>query len=732
MLPSIVANRGRVAVLTLLCLFRTPMAWASDSQEQPLLSEVTVTGTREEQLLSETPASIDVISEQTIHDLHPTHPSELMGMVPGVWINKAGGEGHMTMIRQPLSTSPVYLYLEDGIPTRSTGFFNHNALYEVNLPMAGGVEVNKGPGTALYGSDAIGGVVNVLTRTPPEHQEVEASGEVGAYGWKRLLLTGGNTIDANGVRGDLNLTHTDGWMDNSGFDRQSGGLRWDRSIGTDAVLKTVATFSNISQESSGTINILKEDLENNPTRNYAPITYRDVQAFRLSTAFEKESGPSLWSVTPYYRHDNMDILPSWQLSYDQTAYETFNDSVGLMLKYRQDFLPLRSRLIVGVDVDHSPGGRLENAILTTIAPGTSGDSKVYSDYVEGERIYDYDVTYQGVSPYLHGEISPMERLRVTAGVRYDTIRYDYDNHLGNTAMTVASTIGRKVYGHVDDTTVDYGHLSPKLGATYAITDTLSGFVTYNHAFRAPSEGQLFRPSATNCSADLTSSTACGVGQDAKAQATADAAMHLKPVKVDSFEVGLRKKTGTGLDYEISLYHMTKNDDVVSYTDPVDSVRKSLNAGQTIHKGIEGGFAFSVTDDWHLDSALSYAKHTYDDWAVNGTTNYDGKEMEVAPRFIGNTSLRYAPDSGKKGRLQMEWVTLGSYWLDPANTKKYAGHDLFNVRGSYPVTTDIDLFASITNLLDKRYAETGQLSFGGNELYAPGLPRMAYLGMTAKW
>jgi outer membrane receptor protein involved in Fe transport len=105
------------------------------------------------------------VIEQTLREVAPAI-LEIMGSARGR-VNVTGGEGHQTAIRQPLTTSPVYLYLEDGIPTRSTGFFNHNGLYEVNLPMAGGIEINKGPGSALYGSDAIGGVVNVLTRKPP-------------------------------------------------------------------------------------------------------------------------------------------------------------------------------------------------------------------------------------------------------------------------------------------------------------------------------------------------------------------------------------------------------------------------------------------------------------------------------------------------------------------------------------------------------------------------------------
>ncbi|MDH5638832.1 MAG: Plug domain-containing protein, partial [Nitrospinota bacterium] len=141
------------------------LALAADDED--LKGEITVTGAREEQKKADTPATVDMINKKQIKDIKPSHPSEIVNRVPGVWVNVTGGEGHMTSIRQPLTTAPVYLYLEDGIPIRSTGFFNHNALYEVNIPMADGLEVTKGPGTSLYGSDSIGGIINSLTKPAP-------------------------------------------------------------------------------------------------------------------------------------------------------------------------------------------------------------------------------------------------------------------------------------------------------------------------------------------------------------------------------------------------------------------------------------------------------------------------------------------------------------------------------------------------------------------------------------
>ncbi len=672
------------------------------------LGEVTVTATREGQLVNETPAAVGVIKEKTLREVKPTHPTEIMGQVPGVWVNVTGGEGHQTAIRQPLTTSPVYLYLEDGVPTRSTGFFNHNALYEVNLPMAGGIEVSKGPGSALYGSDAIGGVVNVLTRRPPTGPEVEGSLEAGSYGWRRAMVTGGTAFGDHALRADLNLSHTDGWRDTTAYDRQSGTLRWDSAVGDDATLKTVATFSKIDQETAGSSAISYNDYKHNARTNYTPISLRKVDAFRLSSAYEKEWGSSLLSITPYYRNDSMDLLANWSLSYDPTIYTTENQSFGAQIKFRHDFAPLRTRLIVGLDLDNSPGSRLENRISTTSTG--SGYTKVYTSYTVGPRIYDYDVTYQGVSPYVHGEISPVDKLRLTAGLRYDHISYDLDNRFGTTPVLASG----KYYGQVGDGEVTFSHLSPKLGATYAFSPALNAFAAYNHAFRAPSEGQLFRPA-------VASSALAAV-------AAAESSRSLKPIKVDSVEIGLRGKLTSAVNYEVSAYYMTKKDDILSSKDPVSNLSTATNAGKTLHKGIEIGLGAQLATLWRIDAAYSYAKHTYEDW-VTANGDFSGKEMELAPRTIANTRLTFG--NAQTGMAQLEWLHFGSWWSNAANTSKYAGHDLINLRGSYPLWRDISLFGNIHNVADKTYAESTGVS-SGFDTFAPGLPRTFTLGVQAKW
>lgn len=676
------------------------------------LATVVVTASREAQQQATVPSSVSVVGGDAIRSQRPTHPNSIMNQQPGVWVSNLSGEGHSTAIRQPLTTGPSYLFLEDGIPTRSSGFYNHNALYEVNVPQSGGIEITKGPGSALYGSDAIGGTVNVLTRTPPTEAEAEGTVETGSNGWARTLFSGGDAYDNGAWRANLNLTRTAGWHDRAEYDRESASLRWDHALTDNTVTKTVLSWSHIDQHHVGSVG--DEDYKHDPKKNNASISARAVDALRLSTNIEQENGNRLWSFTPYYRDNRMTILPNWSLSYDATQYTTENESVGLLSKYRVDIEPLHTRLIVGLDLDYSPGTREEDKV-DVVAEGT-GINRHYDDFTRGAELYDYDVTFSSVSPYVQAELSPTEKWRVTVGLRYDDMKYDYANHMTENAVVASGGS----YGHVDDRRVEYDHWSPKFGMTYAMTDHLNGFLNLSHAFRIPSEGQVFRPArvfGTNAAARH------------RARAAAVAATELEPVQVDNMEIGVRGETA-GWDYEVSFYHMIKEDDILSYRDPVSTQVTTVNAGETRHRGIEMAIGHDIGEQWRFDVSYSYAKHTYETWeaAVNNTlVDYSGNEMETAPRVLANTRLQYRPAFMNGGGFTLEWQRVGSYWRDQANTRRYDGHDLLGVRARYPLNDKLECYGNINNVFDKRYAEVASLS-GTEEAYTVGLPRTVYVGI----
>ena len=672
-----------------------------------LMTPMTVSATRELRRRDEGSATIDVMDGAEIRRTRASHPSGVMNRIPGVHVSELSGEGHSMSMRQPITTKPMYLYLEDGIPTRATGFFNHNALYEVNIPQAAGIEVLKGPGTALYGSDAIGGVVNVLTRGAPLTPSVEASLEGGAYGYGRVMLSGGATRGSDGVRADLNVTRSESWKESAPFARQSGTVRWDHAGANGWRARTVLTGSHVDQRDVPALSAALFDTSR--SLNLAPIAYRMVKAVRLSAALERESGPSLWSVTPYARYNDMSILPSWQLSYDPQTWDTRNRSLGLLAKYRRDFAPLRARVIAGADAEVSPGSFVARRAVVS----RTGAARAFTSFTPGETQYDYDVTYRSASPYLHAEASPFARmtgallsaLRIDAGLRADLSGYAYDTRL--------APLDSGAHRRPASTTRTYAHVSPKLGATLALDSATSVFASYRHGFRAPSQGQLFQQNSAASTVDLA------------------------PVKVDAFELGVRGRAGWRATWQLSAYDMLVRDDIVTFVTAANT-REATNAGRTRHRGIEAGASAALTSALRLDASWSVSRQTYVEWTPQAATatapavDYSGNLMEGAPRDLGNVFLSWAPLALRGGRVALEWSHTGGYATDAANTHGYAGHELLNLQASGGITPRTELFGRVSNLANAAYAELVTYDAFLKDQITPGAPRSVFLGVKTSW
>jgi outer membrane receptor protein involved in Fe transport len=253
------------------------------------------------------------------------------------------------------------------------------------------------------------------------------------------------------------------------------------------------------------------------------------------------------------------------------------------------------------------------------------------------------------------------------------------------------------------TSVSFDRLSPKLGATWQLAPNATLFASYRAAFRAPSESQLFRQGAAVNTIDL------------------------KPVRATSWEAGFRTALGDAVSLEGTAYSMRLRDDIVTFFDPATGLRLTQNAGATNHRGVEVGLGVALMEGVRVDGALSYAKHTYVAWQARADLDYGGNEMELAPRVLGNARLTYRPSFLHSGVIALEWVRLGSYWMDPENTRKYGGYSLFNVYGTVPVVANLEFTGRVTNLGNRHFAETSLYNAQQGERFRPGAPRQVFVG-----
>jgi hypothetical protein len=146
-----------------------------------------------------------VVGAADIQTARPHHSAEIVNRIPGVLNIDLGGEGSTVALRLPINYSAVYGYLEDGIPIRSTGFFNHNALYEINVPGSERVEVFKGPVRPLWQRRDRRSVHRPdVCRPLPERRAVRRRWR--ARMLRATLASASNPGDGR-VRGDLNLMH---------------------------------------------------------------------------------------------------------------------------------------------------------------------------------------------------------------------------------------------------------------------------------------------------------------------------------------------------------------------------------------------------------------------------------------------------------------------------------------------------------------------------------------------
>ncbi|MDF3035278.1 MAG: hypothetical protein K0S28_552, partial [Paucimonas sp.] len=321
---------------------------------------VVVSGSKEGTLLRDTPAAISKIGRETIEQKKPTFVGQLLNEAPGVYVTDLGNEQHSMSIRQPLSYNAVYLYMEDGLPIRPVGLFNHNSLYEINLTGVGDIEVLKGPASSLYGSNAVGGAVNFFTRAPSPKPEATIGVQLTDQGYRRIDYGASGAFGNHGLRiAGYKAQRRGGWQSYNDADKDGVTLRYDLGVSDTTLLKTVLSYNRLLTDMPGTLN--KSDYDNRPGFSYQTFTWRKVEATRLSSALEGNwNSGGMTTITAYARDNTTNQLPSYLIfntgaftALGRTTSQHFT-SLGVDARHRQDFSDGTFRLIAGITGENTP------------------------------------------------------------------------------------------------------------------------------------------------------------------------------------------------------------------------------------------------------------------------------------------------------------------------------------------------------------------------------------------
>ncbi|MHA4807231.1 TonB-dependent receptor [Flavitalea flava] len=642
---------------------------------QNKLQELIVTGNRTVQRRTEAPVSITTINTQTIADTRANQMDQLLNKVAGVFMVDLGNEQHEMSIRQPMTTQSLFLYLEDGIPIRTTGIYNHNALLEMNMTAIRQMEIIRGPASALYGAEAIGGAVNIITQAPPAIPGGYLSLQGNNNGYKRVDAQAGGSVGKWGILASgYYANRTNGPIEYSDYHKTAVTLRADYQVNERVVWTNTLTYVDYYSDMYGSL-----DSAHFAQKNYNTpysFTYRKVNSFRVKSQLNyRWNGQSETQIALAYRNNSIKQNPSYYISNDRTNPLLANGQVNnssfnsylLVAQHQQKFHWLDSKLIAGISADISPSSYAANYIR--IQRDAKGD---YGTYAKTDSLlsnYATDIT--NIASYLNYEMSPAKGLKFVAALRYDLYHYNFRNYLPSSASTASP-----------DTKNDFKRLTPKIGLTYNYK-AVGGYVNYSQGYVPPQVTELYN----------------GVKVP-----------FLKPQTFFNYEIGgwlslLKNK----LYADWSLYLLEGTNQIISVRQN-DGTFINTNAGKTRHKGVEYGLTWKPSAEWSLRVSATDADHSFIVQYENNQ-DYSGNQMSAAPHFIANAEFTWKPVFIKGFRIGMEWQHLGKYWMDNANTRQYSGFNIFNIRAGYKFK-QVEIWSNTLNAFNKYYASLATKSAYG--------------------
>ncbi len=644
------------------------------------LEPITVTGNRKESLRENSPIAISKLTPKQIDETKATSVYEIINKTPGVNMVNLGNEQHMMSIRQPINTNSYFLYLEDGIPIRPLGVFNHNALLEINQYTINSIEVVKGPVSSIYGAEAIGGVVNFISQKPTAVPSAKVGFQFDQFGYKRMQFGAGGKIKKFGLYvGGITSQQQNSWMTFSDYQKTSVNVRMDYQFTEKTRLIGSVVYSDYYSDMSGSVDSIA--FYNRTYKSTTDFTYRKSKAMRSRLSFEHDwKNGSNSSITAFQRKNELGQNPSYFISWipkktvasGQINSNNFR-SYGVVAQHVQKIKFLQSEYIFGATYDYSPTDYWAHKVdlFADLRPDSLSVEKYRIDKERPDiKLSDYNAIIQNYGAYGQYTFSPIKNFKFSVGGRFDIMSFTYNNLISNTS-------GEK----------SYKKFTPKVGATYKIKNNSGVYANYAQGFAPPGLTSIFRAKPNTNPVEFY--------------------YNLEPASFDNYEAGgwislLKQK----LLMDISIYQMKGKNELLNIKQS-DNSTDYQSAGKTLHQGLELGLSFKPTAEYTFRFGGTYSIHKFIDFKVSdkisdAIRDYNGKFMPSAPNIIFNTEFSYYPKYVKNLRASIEWQFVSSYFQNQVNTLKYDGYNLINFRIGYK-WKEIELYTNVINLTNALYA-----------------------------
>jgi len=569
------------------------------------------------------------------------------------------------------------------------------------------MQIQRGIGTALYGSSAIGGVINVRTIDYFKRKFLNFSGGYGNYNSKRFSAEYSSGLFKNGfgLYAKIGKINTDGYRDLSWSDNWSYFISAGLITGKKSVIK-MNFFGSPMKNHLAYTGVDKAYLDGEVTgdklkdRKYNYLTYPDetdnyfqphyelVYNFQpgrnllLSNTFSYIRGDGYFNTSfPVfygYDFDYFRMKPFFvqdTVSYNSLYYKR-NDDGTFYFEKGKGYEIVRSDLVTRLNVNNNTYGWFPKVQLkhnnekgTLIIGGeiryhksehfgevTSGESLppgtppdfVYYFYNGGKRTY---------SAYVNELFRITEKLDAMIGLQYVYHRYNLSNDRF------------KPY----DFSLNYNFFTPRTGINYNFNDKLNAFINFSIAKREPRLKDIYDAENPDSKPNFRIiDTLKGIYDDPL----------IKPEEMKDYEFGISYNSNK-IKAELNFYFMDFKNEIVN-NGQLDNVGQPIsgNAGKSIHKGIELGISINPFSQINfkgltISGNLNLSDNYFTDYReVSGAdssgniiygNDYTDNKILLTPGVIGNLTLNYSDDRGINAYISLQHI--GKQYLDNSENER---------------------------------------------------------------
>ena len=675
------------------------LAFAEEALPLYTLDAVVVTATRTENDVKNVPASTQIITSSDIKKSGATNVRDAITDFANITMTKkVRGGGHEIIVRGMSTDKSLIMVNGHRVANEAdgSGLGNANALDRINVDNIEKIEIVKGPSSALYGSEAMGGVINIITKSSKE-AEVRTglvnssedftnwwhldSGEIGKFSatldmrFNKIRRDGGDTdflSDSFGTAQTYNFNANYNFNDhnylNFYVDHYTQNLK--RDLYNKKLFNAKAEFPDEMKDAMkakyGVEYVTGDASIDDGLANY----HYKQQTYGLS--WNGKTARNDWQIQTYLSKFDWqsDIfysglqthghIPAGQPSYMASMWD------GMFKKF---FTPsyandvnVNSNKLFAIEARNST--RVNNNhrltygaeyVKNTVKGTNFGDDNQFGVTHIGsvskngvtKEISEKEIdTY---AAYLQDEINYGKWFIVPA------IRYDHHENFGS-------------------------HTSPKLGLTYKANDTFRVKANYGKGFKAPTIQNLYCKLVTH------------MGQAGIITVNPNA--NLRPETSDSWDVGVEKEWGK-LSTSL-VYFDTKLENMITTEEIGEKTYRCINVGNVRVKGIEHTLGYELNPMWKFKVNSTWLD------AVNKDKN---QPLPQRSRLSQIYSLSF--DDGKDiGWSAVLWDELNYKYVTPVTVKgdTVAGpkktYNLLNFTLTRKINKDTKIYGSVQNIFDK--------------------------------